>query len=207
MSEGALPAWTQFRLETFGDPYLDWHDGTDFAKLRTLWRTRPELVEQMLREGLDADDELAASAIEHLVRTEGGMGGITPALESAIDDAQGTFRVRVAEVLLVLTGDQHWAGPVCEVLAGATEGFERADAAIALNGFAPSQAVVAALAGGVQDEEYLVRRDSAQSLLTLAHRHTTIEHEPALWAMIGSKASPRDWQQAADELTKPWARA
>jgi len=91
----------------------------------------------------------------------------------------------------VLTGDGHWSTKI--------------DAAIALAGFAPMPIVIQALVSGVQDDEYLVRRHSAQTLLTLTGRHTTIEDEPDLWAKIRAERA-QAWGEAAAELARPWTR-
>jgi hypothetical protein len=64
--------------------------------------------------------------------------------------------------------------------------------------------VVETLAQGVQDNEYLVPRHSAQTLLMLANRHTTIEKVPGQWSKIRSDGDPWAWRRAATELTKPW---
>jgi hypothetical protein len=45
----------------------------------------------------------------------------------------------------------------------------------------------------------------AQSLLTLARRHTTIEHIPELWAKIKTGSAAQQWRAAADQLVQPWA--
>jgi len=125
-------------------------------------------------------------------------------LREALPRARGTFRVRVAQALFALTHDQGRAGPICEVLTG--DGFwsEKIDAAIALSAFAPAMTVVQALAQGVQDDEYLVRRHSAQTLLTLAGRHTTIEKAPDLWAKIRKDSDLAARRHAAAELAMPW---
>jgi|GEM_PF-2814274 len=197
--------WSDFRRETFGDPYSVWHDGADFTVLRQRWDTDPEHVESMLRTGLTEADPLAAQAIEVLLRTGGGPQEVRQSLELALHDATGTFRVRVAQALLFVTGDQRYAQAICDVLVDGPHWADRADAAIALNGFEPTPRVVSALAAAVQDEEYLVRRHSAQSLLTLARRYTTIEHVPELWAKIKTGSAAQQWRDAADELVQPWA--
>jgi hypothetical protein len=122
--------WSDFRRETFGDPYLVWHDGADFTVLRQRWDTDPQHVESMLRTGLTEADPLAAQAIEVLLRTGAGPQEVLPALEVALDDATGTFRVRVAQALLVVTGDQRLAQAICDVLLGGPHWADRADAAI-----------------------------------------------------------------------------
>ena len=79
----------------------------------------------------------------------------------------------------------------------------KVDAAIALNAFAPLPRVIQALARGVQDDEYLVRRHSAQTLLTLARTHATIENVPELW----SETTTTQGHAARQPLscTRPWA--
>jgi hypothetical protein len=55
--------WGAFRDAVFGDPYLVWHDGPDYAVLRQRWRDEPHAVTQVLVLGLEQHDELAAQAI------------------------------------------------------------------------------------------------------------------------------------------------
>lgn len=44
--------WTQWRREVFGDPYLVWHDGPDFAVLLAMARSDLEAVGRMLAAGV-----------------------------------------------------------------------------------------------------------------------------------------------------------
>src|SRR6185437_2032056 len=202
MTDDGSDVWRDFRLATFGDPFTVWHDGPDLNRIRTRWEAAPDIVDEMLRRGLAHADPLAAESIEFLLRTGDGPREIRPALEAALPQATNTFRVRVAEVLHFMTGDQHFAEPICEVLANGSDPQARRDAAFALNGFGATTAVVEALAGAVQDPEYLLRRDAAQSLLALDRRRTTIEKQPRLWAMLKSEDA-RTWADAASELTRP----
>jgi len=196
-------AWAEFSREVFGEPYLVWHDGADFRPLLSRWQDQAGLVGEMLRLGLSGGDPVAAQAISYLARSGAGVNEFGGPLREALPQARGTFRVRVAQALFVLTGDQKFAAPVCDVLTG--DGFwgEKIDAAIALSAFAPAAAVVKALIQGVQDDEYLVRRHSAQTLLALAGRRTTIEKVPGLWAKIRSDQSLA-WREAGAELARPW---
>jgi hypothetical protein len=187
-------SWTDFRLQTFGEPYMVWHDGPDFTELQRRWATERSFVARMLRDGLQRHDPLAAQAIERLVRQGDGPDEIETALQSALSDAKGVFLVRAAEALFALTGDESYAEMVCRVVTRSRWPFDRMDAAIALRGFGPRAVVVQALHNGVRDRNYLVRRHSAQTLLDLAKRHTTIENEPSLWADIRSPRSRRAWR-------------
>jgi hypothetical protein len=65
--------------------------------------------------------------------------------------------------------------------------------------------VVQALVQSVQDDEHLVRRHSAQTLLTLAGRHTTIDKVPDLRGEIRD-SDPMAWRRAGTELALPWTR-
>lgn len=197
-------AWADFSRQTFGDPYLVWHDGADFSSLRSQWQAQPQVVGEMLRLGLAGGDPVAAEAIGYLAGLGADVSELGGQLRDALPHAKGTFRVRVAQASFALTGDQDLAEPICQVLTGTGHWSEKIHAAIALNAFAPKTRVVQALAHGVQDEQYLVRRHSAQTLLTLASRHTTIEKVPDLWAKIRDDADPQAWRQAATELIRPW---
>lgn len=196
-------AWAEFSRQTFGDPYLIWHDGADFGLLLSRWQDQPALVLEMLALGLSAADPVAAQAVGFLAGHGDDVSGLAGRLRESLPLARGTFLVRVAQALFALTRDQDLAQPICTVLTGAGHWGDKLDAAIALNAFAPAANVVQALVQGVQDDEYLVRRHSAQTLLTLAARHTVIEKEPGLWAEIRD-SDPRAWRRAGIELARPW---
>jgi hypothetical protein len=181
-----------------------WHDGADFRVLLARWQEEPGLISEMLQLGLSEADPVAAQAIGMLAGEGGDVSELTGRLRDVLPRVRGTFKVCVAGALFALTGDQDLAGPVCEVLTGAEPWPGKVDAAIALNAFAPAMAVIQALAQGVQDDEYLVRRHSAQRLLTMAGRHTTIEKVPDLWAEIRKDSDPAAWRRAAAELAGPW---
>jgi HEAT repeat protein len=114
-----------------------------------------------------------------------------PRLREALPLAQGTYAVRSAQALFALTRDQDLAQPICAVLSGDGHWSEKIHAAIALNAFAPKAPVVEALIQALEDGEYLVRRHSAQTLLTLAGRRTTIEGVPELWADIRASGAQK----------------
>ena len=194
--------WAGFSRETFGDPYLVWHDGADFGQLTGRWITESATVATALAMGVTAADPVAAQAIEFLTHQGFDLTSTGAVLRTALDTSTGTFRVRAAQALFALTGDQSLALPICDVLTGAPSQFDRLTAAIALNRFRPEPPVVQALTHGVRDSEYLVRRHSAQSLLALAQRTTTIEGEPGLLEDIRSEHRAR-WRRAATELAAP----
>lgn len=197
-------AWAEFSREAFGDPYLVWHDGADFGSLLSRWQDQPVLVGEMLKLGLSEADPVAAEAIGSLAGSA-DVSELAARLRECLPLAQGTFRVRVAQALFVLARDQDLAQPICAVLTGDGPWGEKIDAAIALNAFAPELNVVQALVQAVQDGEYLVRRHSAQTLLTLAGRRTAIEKATGLWAEI-CDSDPRAWLRAGTELARPWTR-
>lgn len=207
-------AWAEFRRETFGDPFTVIHDGADFTRLRSRWLEQPALTGEMLRLGLSHDDSLAAQAVGYLAGSGADVSEFEDPLRSVLTRAQGTVRVQAAQALFALTRSQDCAEPICEVLTQRARrprklwtlvhSASKADAAIALNAFAPLPRVIRALAQGVQDGDYLVRRHSAQTLLVLAGRHTTIEQVPDLWVRIKDDNDREAHRQAAAELTRPW---
>ncbi len=192
--------WQLWRREIFGDPYLVWHEGPEFAALLAAARSDPRAVERMLRAGLAIADSLAAQSFTALA-----AAGLAPAdavsiLRTALGRAEGEFRIRVAEALYALTRDPQWATAVAGVLVGAESEFVRLDAAIALAGFPPSTALVQALATAVRDPEYLVRFHAANTLLRWSGDRRQVDHVPALFEKITGPAAD-GWQAAADELT------
>jgi hypothetical protein len=101
--------------------------------------------------GLSEGDPVAAQAVGVLARYGADVSELSGRLHEALPQAQGTFRVRVAEALFVLTHDQNLAEPICELLTGDSHWTEKIDAAIALNAFAPVMKVVQALVHGIQN--------------------------------------------------------
>jgi hypothetical protein len=128
---------------------------------------------------------------------------LVEALTSKIAKSKGSFRVRIAEALFVLTGERGWTDPICEVLERHQPRWRhwgpRVDAAIALADLPTTARVVDALVHGVQDREYLVRRHSAQALLVHGAKRTPIDDHATLWSQIGS-TQPALWSSAAAEL-------
>jgi hypothetical protein len=191
--------WQRWRREIFGDPYVERHDGPEFAALIAAARTSPKTVERMLRAGLAAGDPLAAQSFTALA-----SAGLAPAdavsiLRTALIRARDEFRIRVAEALYALTRDPGWATAVAGVLAEARSEFVRLDAAIALAGFVPTVGLVRALAAAVSDPEYRVRYHAANTLLRWAGDRRQVDGVPALFEKITAEAEGA-WRDAADEL-------
>ncbi|MDW5323657.1 hypothetical protein [Plantactinospora sp. KLBMP9567] len=193
MTVGRGEKWPDWRRDVFGDPYLVWHDGPDFARLLSVARDEPEVVARMLGAGMAARDPLAAESIAALAGDGLAPSGAEGLLRAALPAASGTFQVRLAQALQVLTGDEAWAEPVASVLAAGAHWGDRIDAAIALAGFAPTPRLVEALARAVRDRYYLVRYHAANTLLRYAGRRRDVSDHPALFALISS----------GDDDTKP----
>jgi hypothetical protein len=193
----------------FGDPYLVWHDGADFTALLKAARADPARVACMLFGGVSAGDPLAAESIAVLARAGMTPEGSERLLRHAVATASGTFVVRLAEALLVLTADQAWASPIASVLATGRHWPERIDAAIALGAFDPNPQLVRALAAAVCDQEYLVRYPAARTLLGYAREGLKLTDFPDISTKISSSATGRPtavdragWQDAAAVLSR-----
>lgn len=167
-------AWTRWRNEVFGDPYLVWHEGPEFTELIRRAGAAPDEVARMLAAGVGAGDPVAAVSIAALADEGLAPAGAEALLLAAVPDATGTFLVRVAQALHALTGDESWAAPVASVLASDAFWGVRIDAAIALAGFAPTAELIEALGRGVLDAEYLVRYHCANTLRRYAGRRRDI---------------------------------
>jgi hypothetical protein len=163
----------------------------------------------MLAAGIDAEDPVAAQSICALAEERMAPVGAEALLRAAAAEATGTFLVRVAQALHVLTGDESWAGPVASVLGSDEFWGVRIDAAMALARFAPTAELIRTLGEAVRDPEYLVRYHAANTLLRYAGRaKKDVWSYPELFRKI---ASPRDgeatepdrlrWDEAADQLT------
>ena len=201
----AHPDWTDYRLAIFGDPYLVWHDGADFTALNATAGPDRELAERMLLVGLRAGDDLAAQGIREL-----RLLSAVPALEqAAAHTGEPQLRVRAAEALLALTGQQHWAATIAAVLDSPEFWGVRIRAAIALREFLPTPELTACLVRAVQDDEYLVRYHAATTLLVQAGRKADVSAYQRWFPRVaapGGREQPTEqdragWRAVAQELS------
>jgi hypothetical protein len=205
--------WVTWRRLVFGDPYLVWHDGPDFAGLLVRYRADPDGVWRLLRLGLAAGDLLAPQSLTALADEGLTPTGAADELRAALPAAADGFRVRIAQALRTITGSQEWAVAILPVLAGNGHWGPRIDAATVLAEFAPTPELADALAAAVQDEEYLVRYHAADTLLIFSGRAGDVSRFPALFRKImsprGETADDRDrerWRDAARELRRDAVR-
>jgi hypothetical protein len=191
--------WSRWRQETFGDPYLVWHDGPNFAAMLSAARRDRALVARMLQAGLAAEDPVAARGLAELAEAGLAPRDAADVLRRHEGAASGVFLIRVAEALHVLTGDASWAARIAGVLRGDDSELVRLDAAIALAGFPPVAVAVAALTAAVNDPAYLVRYHAATTLVRYAGGPGDFADGPGLFAKITSD-DPGLWHAAAAEL-------
>ena len=193
-------SWEDFRLIAFGDPYMVWHDGPDFSAIREQWRTEPELVERMLLAGRATSDDLAAEAIGELHDI---AGDAAPRFEAALRErlplSFGSRRVRIAESLRAFTGSDEWDRYVGQSLDEPNLWSERINAAMALRRAKPTLELIDVLVRGAQDDEYLVRYHSANSLASWG-KGTPIENRDDLFGDLVSDAEPDRWAKVAEVL-------
>ena len=193
-------SWADFRLTAFGEPYMVWHDGPDFSALRDHWRSEPERVERMLFEGLATSDDLAAQAIGELHDLAGDAAPrFEAALRERLPGSFGSRRVRIAESLRAFTGSDEWDRHVGQSLDEPNFWSERITAAMALRRARPTPELIDVLARGTQDEEYLVRYHSANSLAAWG-KGTAIEDRDDLFGDLVSDAGPDRWAKVTAVL-------
>ena len=193
-------SWEEFRLEAFGEPYIVWHDGPDFSAFQQRALADPLTVEAVLAEGLAENDPLAAQSIAEADFDDGIEQRMLPLLTEALDRTNTTFRVRVAEALVRLTGSQHWSTAIVDVLLRAFFWSDRLDAAMALGHCVPTVDLIAALMRGAQDTEYLVRYHSCNSLLRFAERTEDISALPEEFELLTAENQPESWALVASGL-------
>jgi hypothetical protein len=157
-------AWTTWRDDVFGDPYLVWHDGPDFDRLLKLAGSAPADVAHMLAAGVAEADPVAALSFIALADKGMAPDGAADLLRAAAPTASGTFLVRLAQAMLVLTGEQSWGEHVASVLASDAFWGVRIDAAMALAGFAPTPELIEILDEAADDPDYLVSYHAKNTL-------------------------------------------
>ncbi|KOV87243.1 hypothetical protein [Nocardia sp. NRRL S-836] len=197
-------AWQEFRREVFGDPYLVWHDGADVGVLVAEHERGPERAERMLRAGVGEHDHVAVESLGALARSGRAPSDAAALLRSALPSADGVFRVRTAQVLCELTGDDEYTSEVAAVLEGVGHWGDRIDAALALPRLPMTPRSLAALHRGVLDEESLVRQHSANGLLGLAGWKADIAQHKRFAQVTGE--DPAGWRAVADGLLGAFAK-
>jgi HEAT repeat protein len=193
-------SWAAYRLEAFGEPYMVWHDGPDFNVFRSNAQADPTTAVRVLLEGLAEGDGLAAQAIVEAGFADELRERLIAALKSAVDRTNSSFRVRVAESLTRLTGDQHWSSAIVDVLVGGPFWGDRVDAAMALGRYTPTIELIAALMRGMRDEDYLVRYHCANSLLRYGGSTADVSDDKELFAQIANESTPETRMLAAARL-------
>jgi hypothetical protein len=202
MSESSLPDtdWATYRQESFGEPYLVWHDGPDFTEFQERYAADPELATRMLRAGIAEGDALAAQTPRELTLTEPQRAEFVALLREALPAANAGVRLEAGASLFALTGDAAWSAPVVEVLGSTVHWSVRIDAAIRLKAFPPTAELVAALAEGVRNFDYLVRYHSANTLLRWAGRTEEISDDRELFRLLVDEAGAEGWAVVAERL-------
>jgi len=193
------PDWATYRKEAFGEPYMVWHDGPDFAEFRERFAADPELATRMLEAGIAEDDALAAQTPRELTLTPDQRERFVRMLTAALPTSGAGVRLEAGATLFALTGSAEWSAPVVEVLGSTVHWGIRIDAAIRLKAFPPTPELVAAVAGGVRDLDYLVRYHSANTLLRWAGRTEEISDDE-LFGLLVDDAGPEGWAVVADRL-------
>ncbi|MFD9701363.1 hypothetical protein [Lentzea sp. NPDC059081] len=192
-------AWHEFRLEVFGEPYLVWHEGANVDALVAEHERGPERAERMVRLGVAERDHVAVESMGALARAGRAPSDAADVLRSVLPSAIGTFRVRTAQVLCEMTGDDGYVSEVAAVLeSGGGHWGERIDAALALPRLPRTPRSVAALHRGVLDQEYLVRYHCANGLLGLTRPGRDIAKHKGFTSVSGE--DPARWRAVADEL-------
>lgn len=194
------PDWAAHRQESFGEPYMVWHDGPDFTEFADRFEQDPGLATRMLAAGIAEGDALAAQTPRELRLTDQQRAGFVRMLRDALPRAEAGVRLEAGASLFALTGDPAWSAPVVEVLGSGAFWGVRIDAAIRLKAFPPTPGLVTALARGVRDREYLVRYHSANTLLRWAGRTEEVSDDEELFPLLVDDAGTDGWAVAAERL-------
>jgi hypothetical protein len=197
--------WADFRLEVFGEPYMVWHDGPDFDEIARRYAADPVGVLALLGLGIAESDSVAASACRELDPAPDQVPAIVALLEEALPATYGSTRTEVAASLHALGGSADDMGAeIARVLRSPDHWGVRLDAARRLAAFPPTPDLVAAVADGVRDEDYLVRFHSANTLLHWAGITGDISDDDELFGLLGrvpvDSRGPEGWAEVARRL-------
>ncbi len=177
-----MSAWDAWREETFGTPYMVWHDGIDPGWFSSLSPEERQRVIALLPEGIAARDWLAAVA----ARVLGAVDQVPP-LEETLADAGGRLAVEAARAVLALGGDERRARRALLRARFAPGWAERMDVVIGMRHFAGDDTVAALLEHVAGDPDYLVRYHAAESLLRLGGiRPGSIRDHPEIFGDLAA---------------------
>jgi len=197
---GGAQTWVGYRQYAFGNPLEVWSSGPDFDVLHGHWLADPVYVEAMLALGLVARDPLAAEALMRLPFDDARRERFARLLTECLDSQSIGFHLRAVEALHMLTADESWAHEVVRVLLGAGFWRDRMDAARVLASFTPTCDIIRAAAQAVEDPDYLVRRQAAETLMQFGGICVDGEASEPMLSGIRSISSPHSWALSAREL-------
>jgi HEAT repeat protein len=157
-----VSAWDEWREETFGTPYLVWHDGIDPGRFGSLPPEARQRVLALLPAGIGAGDWLAAVGVRML-----GAVDLVPLLEETLAQAGGRLAVEAARAVIALGGDRERATAAVLRARFDPAWSERMAVVIGMRHIGGDEMVAALLEQVAEDSDYLVRYHAAESLLHL----------------------------------------
>lgn len=155
-------AWYWFYEEFFGrTEYEMWHDGI-----------RPEVVKDLKGEEKAEAEELLLKEAKNGAQWAATALGImkskkaVPILKELLEECPHILRIRMADALEQIEENGEYLPILIEELSIAPTPYDRLEAAMNLRKY-PTVDVIKALYKGLEDEDYLVRYHSAESLLSI----------------------------------------
>jgi len=184
-----MSAWREWRKQTFGTPYMVWHDGIDPDHFVSMTAERREEGIALLPEGIAERDWLAAVGARMLELT-----GLIPVLEASLEGSSGRFCAEAAIAVDVLGGDGNLARNAVLRALSHPSWFSRMDAAIGLRHLPGAGVVETLLKQVAGDPDFLVRHHSAESLLHLGgiEPASIVEHQHVFNDLVAEPNGERD---------------
>ena len=154
--------WIRFMDNFFGDQYTMWHDGIDPTAARDLLGDEREKGEEMLIKSMKEGSFWAPMGLREM-ESKKAIPIMKEIIESYDSQSFDRLRIEIAYALNVLEKTAEYVPYIIQVLTNGGS-WSRMVAARMLRRYNTPE-VVEALYESVQDEDYLVRNHSSESLL------------------------------------------
>jgi hypothetical protein len=172
------PEWNHFMRNFFGDPYEMWHDGIDSTASKRLSGEERVKGEEMLIESMKEGSYWAPMGLREM-----GSKKAIPIMKEILDQTHSRLMIEIAHALNVLEKTTEYLPYIIRVLKDAGFWSSRMDAARMLKNYNTPE-VIEGLYASVQDEDYLVRNHSSESLLHIHGLPASISEYKEIFAEI-----------------------
>lgn len=180
-------AWFWFYQEFFGrTEYEMWHDGIRPEVVKDLEGEEKEEAEELLLEEAKKGAQWAATALG-IMKSKKAV----PLLKELLENSPHILQIRIADALEQIEQKGSYLPILIKELSNSPSPYDRLEAAMDLRKY-PRAEVIDALYQGMEDEDYLVRYHSAESLLAIHGLNPDISTHDMIFSYLCAKADKNE---------------